>query len=406
MPVSGKIKRGSTGRLARDSSGRLRRCSCCIQGAGCIYVIKAVPCNQVLGPTCDRQIPEFIWICTNRVCDDEPIGVDVRKCFALEFNPSLGFPEGVFCYCTVPGTQILRSAVPPEEEQFVLDGICVDNCSHPLCDPGTPDTCPCVCYDWTTSGDPPVQDPDTFCCMGKKDEDGNLCWDWRYTAYQEVRREFAPVNGGIQERCNSNDTFECVNAGGCVTFRREWRHKDPNPYDQCIDSCCKEKELETREVIRKQRNYPVDDCAIFPGFCAGFGGVGLCDCCACPNLADGVWGPGPGGPQVKAVCTPLNKGTTTTITEVLPPTDVGGCTSKIILTVTVTETCDYREVTSVEELWEPYTEFSPNCPDQPNSCCVCLVKSTITNYERIDWVRPHAGDPECFQCQKFLATPP
>ncbi len=397
MPVSGKIYRGASGRLARDSSGRLRRCSCCIQGGGCIYVIKALPCRQVLDGNCERQLPEFIWICTSADCDGEPVGTTEVKHLAIAL-PS-PFPAGPWCYYTVPGSQILRTDVPPEEESFVFGGgICADGCDDPVCADPEEDYCSCVChaieYDET-----PAPIGSTFCCLGKKDADGNMCWDWTLEAYEEWRREYFPLRGGIAEPCNTSDEYECnLGPGSCVTFRREWRHKNPNPYDLCQETCCRTKALETRMVINKVRG-PGDQCAIYPGFCQVPGAPETCPCCVCPNSADGVW---EDAGTSRQECVPTNHGTTTTVTQILPPSDNTGCDGQQKITVVTTQTCDYRETTTTEELYEYAYEFNPECSPPGSACCVCQVKTTVTTYERVTFIRPRAGDPECSQCKASI----
>lgn len=371
--AEGTLKRDSTtGKLLKTVDGRLKRCDGCCD---CSQVIRAYPCFQVLDEECERQIPEYVFVCTNAVCDEGggPIGVE----------EPVTFIAGGTCYRTRPGTEQPFSELSEIQQIAAIEGPleCLPSCGEEVC--GDPqDVCPCVCHENATEdldGNPLADPLATYCCLGKKDADGELCWDWVYEGYEEKSAEWASYHGGFPVGACSAER-NCNASASCTWYRKEIRSKPEDSIDICGRACCLSKQLEARTTLDK-RAVGVDLCAptAFPG------------CCDCADLATNTWAD-EGSPI--EVCTPTNRGERTTVLTLFDDGDLEGCPRKAIRTIYEKYTCDERIVTVTDETWSA----DGNGEDQ----CICSLKQTEVYHSRYTFNRPAADDVECGQCLSAL----
>lgn len=375
MPASGKLTRSVVGKFLRDYLGRLRRCTLCCGGEACPLVIKAVPCTQCLDENCERTRPTEVWVCTDATCDSVEIGHTTPVVFHVE---SAG-PCGDFCYRTVPGTEMAFDDLPPEDQAGVFSGAvdCVADCSDASCG-DSQDTCACVCWNSTTTdlnGDLLADPSLSYCCLGKVDADGHLCWDWNtvetFKRWFTYTLNIGPIPGS-----------DCCDEAEFLQYHAE-RRSIADPENFCIEACCKSHENEVRTV---------KNLVATSGSCDFWQQYEPTD----TDDGDGVWS---ASGVFHENCTPVWMPERITVLQLYGPDNAtGDCVSEGIRTVTETYTCDSVSITLTEEFWGC---SSDTCIEggEPVNCSYCREYQKYEETYLRTYNRPAASDVECDQCK-------
>lgn len=174
---------------------------CCDDGAGCVEVIRLVPCRSTTGPPdnpCSVTL-EPVWACADSYCRHSPI--ETRETFGELARRGIVVVVlvGNVCFRTDPLSIKLRGEMSEVERNLLIRGRewqCVaGGCTDPICTEDY-EPCACLCYAvLSTNG----QDS-YFCCYGERGRDG-LPPTWathvqcEITAYQTVEQIGSAVFG-------------------------------------------------------------------------------------------------------------------------------------------------------------------------------------------------------------------